>query len=120
MAVYALAAALWLASLMFRLAVTPDAAARLVDFGSVDPAYSAAERWAGGLFAAVTVLAGGSLVALGVAIALGGSLASPVGWFAVLVGTVVVVGYLAVGDMPPFVSYLPTGLLGLALLLTPG
>jgi hypothetical protein len=73
------------------------------------------DRWAGGLFGAFTYLVGGSLIALGAALILG-RVSTVAGWFAVLIGLVIGVGYALAGDMPPFVAYLPTGLLGLALL----
>ncbi len=116
-AIYALAAALWLAALAFRLAVTPRVAADLLAGGSVDPAYGVLNAWAGGLFAAFTLLAGTSLGAIGAALLVGGSLPGFAGWFAIVIGAVVVAGYLRFGDMPPFVSYLPTGLLGIVVLL---
>lgn len=116
---YLLAAGAWLASLVFRLAVTPAAATSFVATATLDPSYVALGRWSGGLFAAFTIVAGGSLVALGGAILLGGAVLAAVGWFALAIGLVVMGGFLATGDMPPFVAYLPTGLIGLALLLVP-
>lgn len=115
--VYVLAATAWLASLVFRLTVMPDAASALVAHGSPDPTYVMLERWAGGLFACFTYLAGGSLVALGIAVIQGGALSALSGWFAIAIGLVIAAGYAVAGDMPPFVSYLPTGLLGIVLLL---
>ena len=38
------------------------------------------------------------------------------GSFAILIGLAIAIGYAIVGDMPPFVFYLPTGLVGLVLL----
>jgi hypothetical protein len=114
--VYLVAATAWLASLVFRLTVTPDAATAFVAAGSLDPAFVITDRWAAGLFGAFTYLAGGSLVAIGVAAILGGALSRVAGWFAVVIGIVMVGGYAIFGDMPPFVAYLPTGLLGIALL----
>lgn len=113
---YLLAATAWLASLTFRLAVTPDAAATFVSTGSMDPTYVLMNHWAGGLFGAFTFVAGGSLVALGVALVAGRTVSALAGWFAILVGLVITVGYAVFGDMPPFVAYIPTGLLGIALL----
>jgi len=113
---YLLAASAWLASLTFRLTVTPDAAATFVSAGSLDPTYILMNHWALGLFGAFTYVAGGSLVALGVALLSGRNLSAAVGWFSILVGLVITIGYAIFGDMPPFVAYLPTGLLGLVLL----
>ena len=114
---YLLGATAWIASLVFRLEVTPEAASSFVGGVAVDPAYVIIERWSGGLFSTFTYLAGGSLVALGVAIILGGAISAFAGWFAVVIGAVIIVAYAVVGDMPPVVSYLPTGLLGIVLLL---
>lgn len=114
--VYLVAASVWLASLTFRLAVTPAAATTFVATGSMDPAYVLMDRWARGLFGAFTYLAGGSLVALGTALIVGRTVPAVAGGFAILVGLVIVLGYAILGDMPPFVAYLPTGFIGLVLL----
>jgi hypothetical protein len=112
--VYLIAAGAWIGSLTFRLAVTPDAATTFVGTGSLDPAYVLLDRWARGLFDAFTCLAGGSLVALGAALVVG-HVSAVAGWFAIVIGLVIAIGYALAGDMPPFVAYLPTGLLGLVL-----
>jgi len=117
---YALGAVLWLISLVVRLSVTPIKASGFVATGVIDPVYAPLDRLGGGLFAAFTLIAGVSVVAVGGAILLGGSLPALAGWFAVVIGLVVVGGYLALGDMPPFVLYLPTTVVGIALLLSPG
>lgn len=114
---YLLAAAAWLLSIVFRLAVTPHAAARFVSTGVLDPMVGLVGRWSTGLFAAFTITAGCSLVGLGAAVLLGAALPGLLGWFMVAIGAVIAGGYLIAGDMPPFVAYLPTGALGLALLL---
>lgn len=114
--VYLVAATVWLASLVFRLTVTPPAASAFVAAGSIDPTYVTLNLWAVGLFGAFTYLAGGSLVAIGVAVIIGRSLASYAGWFAIAIGIAIAAGYAIVGDMPPFVAYLPTGLLGVVLM----
>lgn len=114
--VYLLAATAWLASLTFRLAVTPDVATTFASTGSMDPTYVLMARWASGLFGAFTYLAGGSLVALGIALIVGRTVSTVAGAFAILIGLAITLGYAIFGDMPPFVAYLPTGLLGIALL----
>ena len=113
---YLVATTAWLASLVFRLTVTPDAATTFVATGAMDPAYVLIDRWSRGLFGAFTDIAGSSLVALGSAVIAGRTLSPVAGWFAIVIGAVIVVGYSLVGDMPPFVAYLPTGLLGVVLL----
>lgn len=114
---YLLGASAWLASLVFRLVVTPDAATTFAAQGAVEPAYAIVARWSGGLFTLFTYVAGGSLIALGIAIVTGATLPALAGWFAIIVGAIIVVGYTVAGDMPPAVAYLPTGLLGIVVLL---
>ena len=114
---YVLGANAWLASLVFRLVVTPDAATTLIANGSVDPAYAVVARWSGGLFTLFTYVAGSSLVALGVAVVMGATLSALAGWFSIVIGAIIIAGYAIAGDMPPAVAYLPTGLLGITLLL---
>jgi hypothetical protein len=116
---FLIGASVWLASLVFRLAVTPAAATTFVATGSPDPAYVLLEQWAHGLFGAFSELAGVSLVGFGVAIFAGRRLAAAGGAFAIVIGLVISAGYALVGDMPPFVAYLPTGLIGLVLLRQP-
>lgn len=115
---YLLAAVAWLLSLVFRLSVTPAVATKFVSTGMVDPTYDMLGRWSGGLFATFTILAGISIVALGLAILLGGALPVLLGWTIVIIGAVIVGGFLLAGDMPPFVAYLPTAALGVSLLFS--
>lgn len=116
-AMYGIAAVLWLASITFRLVVTPAAADAFARSGTSEPGYAVASRWSGGLFAAFTVTAGSSLVVLGVAVVAGSAMTALVGWFSIGIGAVIVGGYLIARDMPPLIAYLPTGALGIAILL---
>ncbi len=114
---YLLGASTWLTSHVIRLVITPQAASAVVTAGAVDPTYAGLLRLGGGLFATFTLTAGASLIAIGLAIIVGGELPVFAGWFAAAVGGIIVVGFLAAGDMPPFVAYLPTALIGILLLL---
>jgi len=114
---YGIAAVLWLASIVFRLVVTPAAAAAFVATGRLETGYEVGSRWSGGLFTLFTMTAGSALVVLGIAVIVGGALPPLLGWFSIVIGAVIVAGYLIAGDMPPFVAYLPTGALGIAMLL---
>ena len=114
---YLLGASAWLTSHVIRLVIAPQAAWAAVTSGAVDPSYAGLLRLGGGLFAAFTLIAGTSLIAIGLAIIVGGAVPVFAGWFAAAVGGIIVVGFLAAGDMPPFVAYLPTGLIGIVLLL---
>jgi hypothetical protein len=55
-------------------------------------------------------------VGLGLALALGGVVVAPVAWLAVLVGAGSCAWVVRSGDMIPAVLYLPTLILGIALL----
>jgi hypothetical protein len=113
--VVAIGAVLWIVSLIGRLAVTTHVASAFVA-GTGEATPVPAERLMGGLFGAFILLAGLGLVALGV-----GFIVAPVlptlGWVSIAFGVVITGGYLVFGDLPPFVVYLATGLLGLALLV---
>ena len=71
----------------------------------------------GGLFAAFVLATGAALVVLGVSLAASGIIAVPVAWLTALIPVVVLLGQLRSGDSIPAVLYLPTLLVGLALLL---
>ena len=114
-AAYTIGAVAWVASLSFRMSVTRGEALARAAGAAPAPGYSVGSQWAGALFAAFTLLAGVALVVVGAAIVMGGALASWVGMQSIAFGAVVVFGYLRFGDMPPFVSYLPTGVIGIAL-----
>lgn len=114
--VYVLAAVMLLGMLASRLVLTPAAARGFVE-GRPDPGYPATARWAAGLFACFTVLVAIALVAIGLVLLGAGGPVIPA-WVAIVLGAVVGGGFLFLGDMPPFVAFLPTGLLGIVLLLT--
>ena len=111
----AMGAMLWIISLVGRLAVTTHVASAFVA-GSGEATPVPVERLMGGLFGAFIVLAGLGLGALGV-----GFIVAPVlpilGWVCVAFGLIITGGYLVLGDVPPFVVYLATGLVGLGLLV---
>ena len=69
------------------------------------------------MFAAFSLTTGGALVALGLTLVVTGGVAAPVAWLVTLIPAVVIAGFLASGDTIPAVLYLPTLLVGLALLL---
>jgi hypothetical protein len=71
----------------------------------------------GGLFAAFILASGAALVVLGLTLAVTGAIAAPVAWLAILISAVVIAAFLTTGDAVPAVLYLPTLLVGLALLL---
>lgn len=109
---YLVGATAWLTSLVFRLSVTPGAASAFVAEGSLDPTYVITNQWAVGMFGVFTWLAGGSLVALGLAVLLGRALPAPSGWFAIAVGIVVAGGYAITGEGGPRAAQADLGLRG--------
>jgi hypothetical protein len=116
---YAIASSCWLLTLAVRIAVQPGVAAAFVDDGTIDPAYRPLARLSGGLFLAYESIAGASLIALGAAILVGGSMAALVGWFAIAIGAVLIVTCVTIGGTLPAFVYFPTFAIGVALLLGP-
>lgn len=113
---YSMAGVLWCAVLAIRARTTPV----LHDIGAVDAPPGPAEQLlgaaTGGLFAVFIVVTSVALIALGVTLALAGGVAAPVAWLVAGVGTLAVGVQLATGDTIPAVLYLPTQLVGVALL----
>ena len=115
--VYAIAGALWCAVLAIRTRTTPALAELVVAGTPTEPAETLLGAALGGLFAAFILATGAALVALGLTLTVNGDVAPPVGWLASLIAAFAAGGYLAFGDMLPAVLYLPTLLVGIALLL---
>jgi hypothetical protein len=114
---FLLAAMPWLLMLAIRLAITPGAAALFAQSGEIDPAWVPIDRLGRALFPAFMLIGSGALVALGVAIIGGGSLAAALGWACVVAGVLFGGGYVVLGDMLPAFVYFPTTAVGIALLL---
>ncbi len=111
--VVAIGSVLWIVSLIGRLTVTTNVASAFVA-GTGDATPVPVERLMGGLFGAFILLAGLGLGALGVGF-LVASVLPAIGWVCVAFSVIITGGYLVFGDVPPFVVYLATGLLGIAL-----
>ena len=62
------------------------------------------------------VLAFAGLATIGLAITGGGPIPVPVGWGTEVLSALVILGLTISGDMPPFTVYLPTLVIGIALL----
>ena len=82
-----------------------------------EPAETVVGDALGGLFAAFILITGAALVAVALALTATGVVAPPVGGLAALIAAFAAVGFLAFGDMLPAVVYLPTELVGIAILL---
>ncbi len=113
---YAVAGTLWCAVLAIRARTTPaldDLGATAEPPGDAETLLGAAT---GGLFVAFALVTGPVLVVLGVVLGLTGTVAAPVAWLAALIAAVSTGSQLVTGDTIPAVLYLPTLLIGIALL----
>ncbi len=115
--VYALAGTLWCAVVAIRTRTTPALADLVASGASTEPAETLLGAATGGLFAAFTLATGADLIAVGLTLALAGGIAAPMALLAALVAAIVVAAFLASGDAVPAVLYVPTLLIGIALLL---
>jgi len=107
-----LGAALWLASLTFRVTAMASASDTAPGAG-----FEAVSAWAGGLFLAWSALANAAVVGFGVAIVRSGYPAPWAGWAAVALGALLLVQLLATGNALPALYHVAPALIGLALLL---
>ena len=112
---YLLGGTLWLIVLAVRTRTTPTLAGLVAAGSPTEPAESLLGAAIGGLFASFSLIVSGSLVLLGGALAVGGVVV-PVGWLIAVTGALCVVWFLRTDDLIPAVLYIPTLILGLALL----
>jgi hypothetical protein len=113
---YAVGGGLWCAVAAIRSLTTPalaDLSARGTDTEPAETLLNAAQV---GLFGAYSLLTAVALVALAVVLAVAGVVAVPVAVVGGLIAGVVIAAYLVTGDSVPAVLYLPTILVGIALL----
>ena len=113
---YAVAGGLWCGVVAIRSLTTPalaDLSARGADTEPTETLLNAA-LWA--LFGTFTLLTAAALVALAAITAIGGVVAVPVALVAALIAAIVIAAYAVTGDSVPAVLYLPTILIGIALL----
>ena len=115
--VYAMAGVLWCVVLAIRARTTPALAEMVAAGTPTEPAEAILGASLGGLFAAFTLATAAALVVLGFTLAVSGGIAAPVAWLATLNSAVVIAAFMATGDAVPAVLYVPTLLVGLALLL---
>ena len=113
---YAIAGSLWCAVLAIRARTTPALAEMVVAGTPTEPAETLLGAALGGLFAAFILATSAALVVLGATLAGSGLIAAPVAWLTALIPAVVIASFLRSGDAVPAVLYLPTLLIGLALL----
>lgn len=114
---YAISGALWCVVLAVRNRTTPLLADLVARGQPTEPAESILGAALGGLFAAFVLTMGTSIIAVAVGLAAGGAVAAPVAWLAGLGAVAAIASQILTGDTIPAVLYLPTPLLGVALLL---
>jgi hypothetical protein len=114
---YTVASSLWCAILAIRTRTTPAIAAMVAAGSQTEPAETLLGSAIGGLYSSFLLTAGAALIAIGSTLALAGGAASPAGWLATIIASLAVARHVTSGDVIPAVIYIPTLLVGLALLL---
>ena len=113
---YGFGGVLWCAVLAVRARTTP-ALADLVAAGTdTEPAETLLAAATGGLFAGFVLATATALVVLGLTLLIAGGVAVPVAALTVGFGVIVAAWLVATGDLIPAVLYLPTLVIGIALL----
>lgn len=113
---YAMAGVAWCAVVAIRDRTTPLLGGLVAAGSPTEPTEAVLGALIGGLFAMFASATAIVLVALGLTLAVGGGVAAPVAWISVAVGGVAIGALLRHGDLIPAVLYVPTLLLGIALL----
>jgi hypothetical protein len=113
---YGVGGALWCAVLAVRTRTTPALADLVRDGRPTEPGEALLGAAQGGLFGGFVVITCVALTGLGLALLTGGDVAALVALTAVLVGIGVAAWLIVSGDVIPAVLYLPTVLIGAALL----
>jgi hypothetical protein len=114
---YGIAGTLWCAVLAARARTWPLLADHLATDQATQPTEAVVDAMLTGLFDAYALVTVVALVVLGLALAIGGGVAAAVGLVGAAVAALAGLGHLVTGDTIPAVLYLPTLLVGLALLL---
>lgn len=114
---YLIASALWLVTLLHRLAITPETARTFLATGSTEPWVDATERLMHTFFLVFIAAGSLALAAVGLATTGGGPIPAFVGWGTIALSAVSLVALWRTGDVPPFVLYLPPMAMGVSLLL---
>ena len=113
---YAIGGVLWCVVLATRNRTTPQLAALVAADRPTEPAESILGAALGGLFVAFVWTTSLAILAISAALALGGSVGLPVAAIAAAVTVLALAGQILTGDTIPAILYVPTLLLGLALL----
>lgn len=113
---YGAGGVLWCAVLAIRARSTPWLADLVAAGDPTEPSESLLNAVIGGLFAGFALTTATALIALGGTLLVTGGIAAPVAVVSVAVGVIGVAWLLVAGDLIPAVLYLPTLVLGIALL----
>jgi len=113
---YLVGGVLWCAVVAVRSRTTPTLAALVAAGMPTEPAETLLGAAMGGSFAIFCLTTCGSLIALGIALALGDVIATPIAWSVAIVGAFCTVWFLRAGDLIPAVLYVPTLVVGVAIL----
>ena len=113
---YGFGGALWCAVLAIRARTTPALADLVRDGRPTEPGETLLGAALGGLFGAFVVATCAALTVLGLVLLVTGGVAAPVAIATVVVGIATAAWLLVAGDIIPAVLYLPTLLIGVALL----
>jgi len=113
---YAIGAILWCVVLAVRSRTTPQLAEMVAADRPTEPAESLLGAALGGLFVAFVWTTSPAILGITLALTLGGSVGVPVAVVAALVTALALGGQILTGDTIPAILYVPTLLLGLALL----
>lgn len=113
---YGIGGVLWCAVLAIRNQTTPALADLIAAGTATEPAEGLVGAVTGGVYVAFVAITSIALIALGVALLVGGGVAAPVSAVVVAVGVLTGAWLLRTGDIIPAVLYVPTLLIGIALL----
>ena len=115
-ALFSLAAVLWLMQVGFRVSVEPWAAGELARDGRVPNMFPALQRWMGMLFGAFMLTGYLAIASFGAALLATSTLPRWAGWVAVVFGLVAVPGFATVVFQPPLMLFVVPFVLGISVL----
>jgi hypothetical protein len=114
---YGIAGVLWCVVLAIRDRTTPLLAELVAGGQPTEPAEAVLGAALGGLFGVFVLTMGAAIIAIAAGLATGGAVAAPVAVIAGLIAATAIAAQILTGDTVPAVLYVPTLLLGVALLL---
>lgn len=112
---YLVGGIMWCVVLGVRSRTTPRLGAMLAAGTPTEPTESLLGEALSGLFSVYCVTTSVALLVLGVTLAAAGIVAAPIAWLVAVAGALCLVWFFRAGDLIPAVLYLPTLVIGLAL-----